>query len=109
MSDLEDFDDISDVELAAEQYLVPMEQPMWAKVMAWATIGLSTLYVLNPTAGVFELIPDVLPIVGNLDEAAAMFLLFGAMRFLGMRMPDFIERWTQPLPQLPDFTDREEE
>ena len=31
-----------------------------------------------------------------LDEAAIMFLIFGAMRYLGMRLPEFIERWTSP-------------
>jgi uncharacterized membrane protein YkvA (DUF1232 family) len=33
------------------------------------------VYLLNPTAGVLELIPDNLPLVGNLDEAAAAFLV----------------------------------
>jgi len=32
-------------------------------------------YILNPGAGVFELIPDNAPIFGNLDEAAAVALL----------------------------------
>jgi uncharacterized membrane protein YkvA (DUF1232 family) len=42
----------------------------------------AVLYILNPGAGVFELIPDNLPFVGNLDEAAAMTLLFGCLRAL---------------------------
>jgi len=29
------------------------------------------IYLINPTAGFLEFIPDNLPIVGNLDEAAA--------------------------------------
>ena len=29
------------------------------------------IYLLNPTAGIFELLPDNLPIIGNLDEGAA--------------------------------------
>ena len=37
---------------------------------------LSSIYLFNPTAGVLELIPDNLPVVGNLDEVAASFLLF---------------------------------
>jgi len=28
-------------------------------------------YLINPTAGILEFIPDNFPIVGNLDEAAA--------------------------------------
>jgi len=38
------------------------------------------IYLLNPGAGVFELIPDQLPIVGNLDEAAAVGLLIALFR-----------------------------
>jgi hypothetical protein len=34
------------------------------------------VYLFNPTAGVLELIPDNLPVVGNLDEASAAFILF---------------------------------
>jgi len=34
------------------------------------------VYLLNPTAGIIELIPDNFPIVGNLDEAAAGLLLW---------------------------------
>ena len=38
------------------------------------------LYVLNPGAGVFELIPDNLPVVGNLDEAAAVALFITVLK-----------------------------
>ncbi len=35
-------------------------------------LGLVALaYLLNPTAGIFECLPDNIPILGNLDEAAA--------------------------------------
>ena len=34
------------------------------------------VYMVNPTAGILELIPDNMPLVGNLDEGAAAFLLF---------------------------------
>ncbi len=43
------------------------------------------IYLLNPSAGVFELIPDNLPIVGNLDEAAATLLVVNAVRYLRRR------------------------
>jgi uncharacterized membrane protein YkvA (DUF1232 family) len=42
----------------------------------------SALYLLNPGAGVFELLPDNLPLVGNLDEAAFVALLLGSLRGL---------------------------
>ena len=45
-------------------------------------MGLAGLYLLNPTAGFIELLPDQLPIVGNLDEAAMTALLLGCLRGL---------------------------
>ena len=47
-----------------------------------AVAGLSVLYIANPTVGVFELIPDNLPGVGNLDEAGATALLLWSLRAL---------------------------
>ena len=43
---------------------------------------LSTIYILNPTAGVIELIPDNLPVVGNLDEAMMVTILLACLRGL---------------------------
>jgi len=34
------------------------------------------VYLFNPGAGVIELLNDLMPVVGNLDETAAAFLLF---------------------------------
>ncbi|MCG8351422.1 MAG: DUF1232 domain-containing protein [Chloroflexales bacterium] len=45
------------------------------KVAAALAVFLGVAYIINPTAGVFELIPDVPPITGNLDEAAATGLI----------------------------------
>jgi uncharacterized membrane protein YkvA (DUF1232 family) len=47
-------------------------------------------YLLNPGAGVIELLPDQLPIVGNLDEAAAVGLLIALFK-----------KWRTP-PPLPE-------
>jgi uncharacterized membrane protein YkvA (DUF1232 family) len=38
-------------------------------------VCLAMLYLLNPTLGVFEFIPDNIPFVGNLDEATAIMVL----------------------------------
>ena len=51
-------------------------------VAVCGVIGL--VYIINPTAGIIELIPDNLPMVGNLDEAAASLLVLGALRYFGM-------------------------
>jgi len=53
-------------------------------------IGL--IYILNPTAGVLELIPDNIPIVGNLDEAAAVALVLAALRYYGVDLTGFLRR-----------------
>ncbi len=44
--------------------------------------GFALLYILNPGAGVFEILPDNLPVVGNLDEAAMVGLLLACLRGL---------------------------
>lgn len=38
-------------------------------------------YLLNIGAGVIELIPDNIPVVGNLDEAAATALVINALLY----------------------------
>lgn len=45
------------------------------------------IYLLNPTAGVVELIPDNLPIVGNLDEGAAGMILLQMLYNLRVLAP----------------------
>lgn len=53
----------------------PLSSKGWPR---WLVLGLGLLgvvYLLNPTFGVFELIPDNLPIIGNLDEGLAFILV----------------------------------
>ena len=53
----------------------PLSSKGWPR---WLVLGLGLVglvYVLNPTFGIFELIPDNLPIIGNLDEGMAYFLV----------------------------------
>lgn len=50
--------------------------------------ALSAIYLLNPTAGFFELIPDNIPLIGNLDEAAAAAMLMMCLRHFGFELPD---------------------
>ncbi|MDH3327133.1 MAG: DUF1232 domain-containing protein [Gammaproteobacteria bacterium] len=45
---------------------------------------LSILYILNPGAGIFELIPDNIPIIGNLDEATAVVILLSCFRYFNI-------------------------
>jgi hypothetical protein len=48
---------------------------------------ISVLYLLNPGWGVFELLPDNLPIIGNLDEVFFTLLLLWCLQTLGIRLP----------------------
>jgi uncharacterized membrane protein YkvA (DUF1232 family) len=50
--------------------------PSWVAYL-FGLIGL--LYILNPTAGLIELIPDNLPFIGNLDEGVAAVLMWAAI------------------------------
>ena len=54
-------------------------------------IILSTVYLLNFTMGVIE-IPDNLPIIGNLDEAGATWLLITCLRILGFDITAWFSR-----------------
>ncbi len=50
-----------------------------------AILGLlSLIYIINPTAGFIEFIPDNFPIIGNLDEAAATALLLSCLSYFGI-------------------------
>jgi uncharacterized membrane protein YkvA (DUF1232 family) len=53
---------------------------------------LAFCYLLNPTFGVFEFIPDNIPLLGNLDEATATMVLLGALRYHGW---DFTRMFTR--------------
>ncbi len=46
--------------------------------------GVCALYLVFPTLGVFELIPDAMPIIGSLDEAAATTGLWISLSKMGL-------------------------
>jgi len=50
--------------------------PVW---VIYLLAALGVVYILNPTAGIIELLPDNLPIVGNLDEGAAFLTIWYAL------------------------------
>jgi uncharacterized membrane protein YkvA (DUF1232 family) len=52
------------------------------KVLSILLIIACIVYLINPTLGVFELIPDNLPIVGNIDEVFVAGLLLSLINFL---------------------------
>jgi uncharacterized membrane protein YkvA (DUF1232 family) len=53
---------------------------------------IALIYLLNPSAGFIELIPDNIPFIGNLDEGAAMILLIGSLRHFGVDLTKVFNR-----------------
>jgi uncharacterized membrane protein YkvA (DUF1232 family) len=53
---------------------------------------IALIYLVNPGAGVIELIPDNIPLVGNLDEAGATLLLFSALKYFGVDFTNLFVR-----------------
>ena len=53
---------------------------------------LSMLYILNPGAGILELIPDNIPILGNLDEATAVMIFLACLRYFGIDIGNIFKR-----------------
>jgi hypothetical protein len=71
----------------------PTNQPTsrLKKVVAVLVACVSALYLINPTLGLFELLPDALPLIGNLDEAFFTLALVSALGALGLELP-FLRR-----------------
>ena len=61
------------------------------KVSSVLGLIIGVIYILNPTFGVFELIPDNLPYIGNLDEASAVLLILGCLKELKRKEVDASE------------------
>lgn len=67
-----------------------MNRPWQRRLVAFGAIALGVVYLINPTAGVLQLLPDALPFVGNLDEAAATALIIWG-----------VQAWRQAASALP--------
>jgi uncharacterized membrane protein YkvA (DUF1232 family) len=59
---------------------------------------IAAVYLLNPGAGIFEVLPDNLPFIGNLDEAVAAGLLIMCLKYFGIDLTRFLSRDTQKRP-----------
>lgn len=67
-------------------FTTPLSQRGWPRWVVYLVSMLGGIYLLNPTAGLFELLPDNLPLVGNLDEAGAFMLIwYGIVEYLKRR------------------------
>ena len=63
-------------------------------VIVFALFVVSAIYLINPTAGFFEILPDNLPIIGNLDEAGAVAIVLNCFRLCGL---DLTNLFSKPL------------
>jgi hypothetical protein len=60
--------------------------------------GVALIYLIYPSLGIFELIPDAIPVLGSLDEASATIILINTFRYYGF---DFTRFYGRRTPQLP--------
>ena len=69
-----------------KEAFIPLSRRGWPKWLVYALAIIGLIYILNPTFGVFELLPDNLPIIGNLDEGlAAIAIWFGIIELLAAK------------------------
>jgi uncharacterized membrane protein YkvA (DUF1232 family) len=69
---------------------------MLKKLMVALVGVIAVIYLFNPTAGFIEFIPDNLPLIGNLDEAAATLLIINTLAFFGVDLHTLFQRDEKP-------------
>ena len=57
----------------------PLSKYGWPSWLVYVLAAIGVIYILNPTLGILELIPDNLPIIGNLDESVAVMLVIAGI------------------------------
>lgn len=62
------------------------------EMLVLALAALMILYLVNPTAGFIELLPDNLPLIGNLDEATATLILLRIAAYYGINLSWLTDR-----------------
>ena len=66
----------------------PLSKYGWPSWLVYLLAVIGLIYILNPTLGILEFIPDNLPIIGNLDESVAvMLILAGVIEILEGKHP----------------------
>ncbi len=56
-------------------------------LIASAGLVVSSLWILNFSAGIFFEIPDNIPIIGNLDEAFFTMVFLASLSYFGIEIP----------------------
>jgi hypothetical protein len=61
----------------------PLSMRGWPSWVIYLLSLAGLIYLLNPGMGIFELIPDNIPFIGNLDEGVATMLIwYGVLEML---------------------------
>jgi uncharacterized membrane protein YkvA (DUF1232 family) len=55
-------------------------------------MAISVIYLIYPSWGVFEIIPDAIPIIGSIDEGVATTLLLSGLSYFGYNLTDLFKR-----------------
>ena len=57
----------------------PLSKHGWPSWLVFLLAVIGVIYLLNPTAGIIEFLPDNLPFIGNLDESVAVMLVIAGI------------------------------
>lgn len=57
----------------------PLSKHGWPTWLVYTLGVIGVIYLLNPTLGILELLPDNLPLIGNLDESVAVMLVLAGI------------------------------
>lgn len=72
-------------------------------VLGLGAIGV--LYLMYPSLGVFELLPDALPVIGSFDEATATLLIVNVARYYGIDLTRLLGKKGELLERTGDQRD----
>ncbi len=82
----------------------PLSRQGWPRWLVFVMGIIGVVYILNPTAGIIELLPDNIPLVGNIDEGVAWMLVwFGLTELFEGKKPHItVEPPDNPSPTPPE-------
>ncbi len=71
----------------AEQIADDYREPTFLQKLVVVTITLiAGVYLVYPSLGIFELIPDAIPLIGSLDEFTATAIVVSGLHYFGINV-----------------------